>query len=113
MTFVVCEPCIKCKYTDCVDVCPVTCFHEGETMLAIDPAECIDCGVCVDECPVHAIYPGDEVPEKWRNYIELNARYAHEWPVIEEGQDPLPTAEEFKDRESKGGHFSPNPAPRE
>jgi ferredoxin len=108
MAFVVTEPCIKCKYTDCVDVCPVACFHEGETMLVIDPDECIDCGVCVDECPVTAIYSEDEVPDKWKEYIELNANYAKDWPSIEEGKDPLPSAEEFKEVESKRSHFSPN-----
>lgn len=107
MAFVVCEPCIKCKYTDCVDVCPVACFHEGETMLVIDPDECIDCGVCVDECPVEAIFSEDEVPEKWKEFIELNAKYGAEWPVIEEGKEPLDTADEFKDVESKMEHFSP------
>ena len=76
MAFVVTEPCIKCKYTDCVDVCPVACFHEGENMLVIDPEECIDCGVCVDECPVTAIFSEDEVPEKWNSFIELNKKYA-------------------------------------
>lgn len=110
MTFVVCEPCIKCKFTDCVDVCPVACFHEGENMLAIDPEECIDCGVCVDECPVHAIFPGDEVPEKWAEYIALNAKFAKEWPVIEEGKEPLPSAEEFRSVEEKHNLLSPNPA---
>lgn len=109
MTFVVCEPCIKCKYTDCVDVCPVACFHEGANMLAIDPEECIDCGVCVDECPVNAIYPEDEVPEKWQDFIEKNARFAKEWPVIEEGHDPLPTAEEFKDVQEKRDLIDPAP----
>lgn len=108
MAFIVCEPCIKCKYTDCVDVCPVACFHEGENMLAIDPDECIDCGVCVDECPVKAIYPQDEVPEKWQEYIEMNAKYSKEWPVIEEGKAPLDSAEEFKDKEDKRDQFSPN-----
>lgn len=112
MAFVVCEPCIKCKYTDCVDVCPVACFREGETMLVIDPDECIDCGVCVPECPVTAIFPADEVPAKWREYIELNAQYAKAWPVIDGGKDPLPTAEVFKQVEHKREHFSPNAGPR-
>jgi len=101
MTFVVTEPCIKCKYTDCVEVCPVACFHEGENMLVIDPDECIDCGVCVDECPVTAIFSEDEVPEKWADYTELNARLSPEWPVIEEGKEPLDSADEFKDVEEK------------
>ena len=109
MPFVVCEPCIKCKYTECVGVCPVTCFHEGETMLVIDPDECIECGVCVNECPVHAIYSDDEVPAKWREYIELNVRYSAEWPVIEESREPLDTADEFRDVKDKRDYFSPNP----
>ena len=108
MAFVVTEPCIKCKYTDCVDVCPVACFHEGATMLAIDPDECIDCGVCVDECPVNAIFSEDEVPEKWNEYIALNAKYSKEWPSLEEGKDPLASAEEFKDVKEKRAHFSPD-----
>ena len=108
MAFIVTEPCIKCKYTDCVDVCPVACFHEGATMLAIDPDECIDCGVCVDECPVNAIFSEDEVPEKWHEYIELNAKFAKAWPVIEEGKDPLSTAEEFKEVKEKRALFSPD-----
>ncbi|HEX72606.1 MAG TPA: ferredoxin family protein [Candidatus Hydrogenedentes bacterium] len=113
MTFVVCDPCIKCKFTDCVDVCPVVCFHEGENMLVIDPDECIDCGVCVDECPVHAIFPEDEVPEKWIEYIALNAKFAKVWPVIEEGKEPLPTAEEFREVENKRDMLSPNPVGQE
>ncbi|HOJ68618.1 MAG TPA: ferredoxin family protein [Candidatus Hydrogenedentes bacterium] len=109
MAFIVCEPCIKCKYTECVNVCPVACFREGENMLVIDPGECIDCGVCVDECPVHAIFSEDEVPEKWKEYIELNAKYAKEWPIIDESREPLETAEEYKDVENKRDLFSPNP----
>lgn len=101
MTFVVCEPCIKCKYTDCVSVCPVACFKEGANMLVIDPEECIDCGVCVDECPVTAIFPEEEVPEKWQSYTELNAKYSPEWPTIEESKEALGTAEEFKEVEDK------------
>ncbi len=109
MAFVVCEPCIKCKYTECVSVCPVACFHEGETMLVIDPKECIDCGVCVDECPVRAIYCDEEVPEKWRDYIALNVEYAAQWPLIEDSLEPLPSAEEFQSVEHKREHFNPNP----
>ena len=82
MTFVVTEACIKCKYTDCVEVCPVDCFHEGPNFLAIDPEECIDCHLCVPECPVDAIYPDDEVPEDQQQYIQLNAELAQKWPVI-------------------------------
>lgn len=111
MTFVVTEPCIKCKYTDCVSVCPVACFHEGENCLVIDPDECIDCGVCVDECPVTAIFPEEEVPDKWQEYIELNAKLAKDWPVIEETKDPLDTAEEYKDVENKRELLSTEPGP--
>ena len=101
MAFVVTEPCIKCKYSDCVSVCPVACFKEGANMLVIDPDECIDCGVCVDECPVSAIFPEEEVPEKWEAFIEINARLSAEWPTIEENKDPMDSAEEFKDVEDK------------
>lgn len=110
MAFVVCEPCIKCKYTDCVDVCPVNCFREGEVMVVISPGECIDCGVCVDECPSHAIYPDDEVPEEWVEYIALNARLAQSWPEIRKGRTPLPTADEFRKETGKRDHFSEAPA---
>jgi len=79
----------------------VACFKEGANMLTIDPDECIDCGVCVDECPVTAIFPEEEVPEKWQEYIELNAKLAAEWPGLEESKDPMDTAEEFKDVEDK------------
>lgn len=109
MTFVVTEPCIKCKYTDCVSVCPVACFKEGANMLVIDPEECIDCGVCVDECPVTAIFPEEEVPDKWQKYIELNAQYAQDWPGIEESKDAMETAEEFKDVEDKADLFDAEP----
>lgn len=82
MTYVVTEPCIRCKYTDCVDICPVDCFHEGPNFLAIDPDECIDCGLCVAECPVGAILAEDDVPESQTHFIALNAELAREWPVI-------------------------------
>ncbi len=101
MSHIVSEPCIKCKYTDCVAVCPVDCFHEGANMLVIDPDECIDCGACVDECPVHAIYPEEDLPEKYQHFIELNKVLSKEWPVINETHDPLPTAEQFKEIENK------------
>ena len=103
MTFVVAEPCIKCKYTDCVDVCPVDCFHEGKNFLAIDPDECIDCGACEPECPTSAIYAEDDLPEKWSEFVELNARLAKQWPTISAKRDPLPNAEEFKTAEGKRG----------
>ncbi len=75
MTFVVTEACIKCKYTDCVEVCPVDCFHEGPNFLVIDPDECIDCTLCEPECPVNAIYPEDSVPAEWAGYTAVNATW--------------------------------------
>ena len=101
MTYVVCEPCVKCKYTDCVDVCPVDCFVEGVNFLAINPDECIDCGACVPECPTTAIFEETEVPEKWAEYVELNAKLAGIWPTISAKKDALPEADEFKDVEDK------------
>lgn len=82
MAFVVTEECIKCKYTDCVEVCPVDCFREGPNMLVIDPTECIDCNLCVPECPVDAIYAEDDVPEDQMKFIALNAELAKKWPAI-------------------------------
>jgi ferredoxin len=92
MTYIVDDNCIKCKYTDCVEVCPVDCFYEGENMLVIHPDECIDCGVCVIECPAEAIKPESEDLVKW---VEMNRKYAEKWPVITQKKDPLPEAEEF------------------
>lgn len=84
MTYVVAENCIKCKYTDCVEVCPVDCFHEGPNFLVIDPEECIDCNLCVAECPAQAIFPEDDVPADQRQFITLNAELARLWPAITE-----------------------------
>jgi len=89
MAYIVTEPCDKCKYTDCVEVCPVDCFHEGETMLYIDPEECIDCGACIPECPVEAIFEEDDIPEEWNHYIKINADKSLELPVIIEKKEPL------------------------
>ena len=101
MTYVVTESCIKCKYTDCVDVCPVDCFHEGPNMLVIDPDECIDCAVCVPECPVNAIYADDEVPEDQKEFVALNVELAKQLPTITDTKGPLPDAEAFKDVKDK------------
>ncbi len=108
MTYVVTDACIKCKYTDCVEVCPVDCFYEGENMLVIHPDECIDCGVCEPECPVEAIIPDTDDPEgKW---TEMNAKYSTSWPNITQKRDPLPDADNFKDEKGKlDKYFSPNP----
>jgi ferredoxin len=109
MTHVVAEPCVRCKYTDCVDVCPVDCFKEGENFLVIDPDECIDCGACVPECPAEAIFPEDELPEQWEEYTELNARLAADWPLITGKQDALPDADEWKGKEGKRAELSEKP----
>ncbi|MGF1670510.1 MAG: ferredoxin FdxA [Balneolaceae bacterium] len=103
MTYIVTEPCINCKYTNCAAVCPVDAFKEGPNFLTIDPIECIDCDACVPECPVEAIFPDDEVPEKWEHYIELNEQLAEEWAdyVINETKDPYPDADEWAEKEDK------------
>ena len=110
MAYVVAEPCVRCKYTDCVSVCPVDCFREGENFLVIDPEECIDCGACVPECPVEAIFEEDDVPGKWAEYIELNANLAVQWPLIDDSKDPLPEAEDMREVEKKRGMLSEAPA---
>lgn len=109
MAYIVTESCIKCKYTECVKNCPVICFHEGANMLVIDPDDCIDCGACVDPCPVHAIYPEKEVPEKWKHYIELNAKYSKIWPEITIPKKPLPDADKFAKLDNKFNLFDPSP----
>ena len=101
MTYVVTESCIKCKYTDCVDVCPVDCFHEGPNMLVIDPDECIDCTLCVAECPVEAIFAEDDVPENQRKFTKINAELAKAWPVLTEKKDAPPDADEWKNVKDK------------
>jgi len=95
MTFVVVESCIKCKYTDCVEVCPVDCFHEGPNFLVIDPDECIDCTLCEPECPVEAIYPEDDIPEGQEGFLALNAELAKEWPVITQQKDAPDDAKDW------------------
>lgn len=101
MAFVVAEPCINCKYTDCVEVCPVDCFHEGKNILVIDPDECIDCGACEPECPTSAIFSEDDLPPKWADFKEINAKFASDWPVISAKQDAMPGADDVKDTEGK------------
>jgi len=95
MTHVVAEPCVGCKYTDCVTVCPVECFYEGQQMLVIHPDECIDCEACVPECPVEAIFLEENMPETFpqgttaQEWTDLNAEMALQWPVITEQKEPL------------------------
>lgn len=96
MPFIVTESCIKCKYTDCVEVCPVDCFHEGPNMLVIDPDECIDCTLCEPECPVEAIMSEDDVPDNLKDFIKLNAELSRTWPIINEMKDALADAEQWK-----------------
>jgi len=108
MTYVVTDSCIRCKYMDCVEVCPVDCFYEGENMLVIHPDECIDCGVCEPECPVEAIKPDTEPGmEEW---VSFNLKYSEAWPNITIKRDPPPDAKEFEDVPGKlEKHFSEAP----
>jgi len=99
MAFVITENCILCKYTNCVEVCPVDCFHEGTNSLVIDPDECIDCGLCEPECPVEAISSEDDVEDK--NFININRKLSKIWPVINKRKDPLIDADKWKDVKGK------------
>lgn len=101
MAFVVIESCINCKYTDCVEVCPVDCFHEGPNMLVIDPDECIDCTLCEPECPVEAIMAEEDVPEDQKQFIELNAELSKVWPIINEMKEPPADVNEWKEKKDK------------
>ncbi len=104
MTYVVTEACIKCKYTDCVEVCPVDCFFEGENMLVIDPNICIDCGVCELECPIEAILP--DTKEEAESWLELNSEYSKKWPNITRKKEPPPDADIWAKVQRKLEHFS-------
>ncbi|HEY4369650.1 MAG TPA: ferredoxin FdxA [Steroidobacteraceae bacterium] len=95
MTYVVGENCIKCKHTDCIEVCPVNCFYEGPNTLVIHPDECIDCALCVPKCPVNAIYAEADLPEDQAAFLELNAELAQVWPNITDRKEPLPEAEQW------------------
>ncbi len=108
MTYVVIEACIKCKFMDCVEVCPVDCFYEGENMLVIHPDECIDCGVCEPECPIEAIIPDtDAGGEEW---VEMNRKYSELWPnITRKGESPA-DGDDWKEVSGKfESHFSENP----
>ena len=110
MAYVVTENCIKCKFTDCVEVCPVDCFYEGENFLVINPDECIDCGVSEPECPAEAIFPDTEA--KAADWAEVNRKHAGEWPNITKKIEPLDGAEAAKGEAGKASQLSPNPAKR-
>jgi len=101
MTFVVTEDCIKCKYMDCVEVCPVDCFHAGPNFLVIDPDECIDCTLCEPECPVEAIFSEEELPAGQEQFTALNAELAKLWPVISERGTPPADAKEWEGKPDK------------
>ena len=101
MTHVVTENCINCKHTDCVEVCPVDCFHEGPNFLVIDPESCIDCTLCEPECPANAIYPEDDVPAGQEGFIALNAELAKDWPVITAQIEPPADAAEWDGKANK------------
>lgn len=107
MTHVVTDNCINCKYTDCVVVCPVDCFYEGENMLVIHPDECIDCGVCVPECPANAIV--SDIEPNLDQWLELNARYSKIWPNITMNKPPLDVAELMNGKPNKLHDLNPNP----
>jgi len=107
MTHVVSESCIRCKYTDCVDVCPVDCFREGPNMLVIDPDECIDCAVCIPECPVNAIYAEEDLPAEQQAFTKLNADLAKlpTWKSITKRKTPLADADDWKGKTDKLGEL--------
>ena len=101
MSHYVLENCIACKYSDCVEVCPVDCFHEGPNFLAIDPEECIDCALCVAECPANAIKHEGDLTDSETVFIELNSQLVKSWPIIFKKQDPLPNADEENGQPNK------------
>ena len=101
MTFVVSDKCIRCKYMDCIDPCPVDCFHEGPEFIVINPDECIDCNICAIECPVDAIYQDKELPEDQKDFIEINRRLSQIWPRAVSGSNPLSEREQWRDVPNK------------
>ena len=105
MTHVVTEACVRCRYTDCVTVCPVDCFHAGPNMLVIDPLECIDCAVCISECPVNAIQAQTDLEPDQAQWLAINAELSEQWPVITQRTDPLPDADEWATVKHKKQHL--------
>lgn len=101
MTFVVTDSCIKCKFTDCVEVCPVDCFYEGPNFLVIHPDECIDCALCEPECPVNAIVSEDDLADDQKQFLQINAELANVWPNITEKKDAPADASDWEDVKNK------------
>ena len=116
MTYIVNDACIKCKHMDCVEVCPVDCFYEGENFLAINPQECIDCGVCEPECPAGAIYPDTDMTPYLQKWLDINTKYStgpDAWPVITSQRQPMENADDFNPKMGyegwKGQYLSEKP----
>ena len=109
MTFIVTDKCIKCKYTDCVEVCPVDCFYEGENMLVFNPDECIDCGVCEPECPIEAIKSDEELLAGEEKWLDINTKFSALWPNITEQKEPMEDAGGWAEKDNKGELFSEKP----
>jgi ferredoxin len=107
MTHVVSEACLKCKYTDCVEVCPVSCFHEGKDMVVINPETCIDCGVCVSQCPVGAIKADTEADPQMAFWVKMNKTYANQWPTITHAKLPFADADQWAQEPDKLRRFFP------
>ncbi len=101
MTYVITENCIKCKYTDCVEVCPVDCFHEGPNFLVINPEECIDCSLCEPECPIEAIVAEEDLSDDNKHFLDLNRKLSEKWPIITEMKDSPEDAKEWEGKENK------------
>jgi len=103
MTYIVTDNCIRCKYMDCVEVCPVDCFYEGETMLVIHPDECIDCGVCEPECPADAIKPDTE--DGLDEWLRINTEFAEKWPNVTMKRETYPDADDYDGKPNKYQEF--------
>ena len=103
MAFVVTDACINCKHTDCVEVCPVDCFYEGDNFIVINPEECIDCGLCEPACPVKAIYAEDELPPDQIPFVEINDNLSRKWPNLTQKKDAMPEAEKYAESKNKIG----------
>ena len=109
MTYIVNDACIRCKYMDCVEVCPVDCFYEGENMLVIHPDECIDCGVCEPECPIEAIKSDEELAPGEEKWLDINTKFSALWPNITAAKEPMADADAWAEKDNKGELFSEKP----